>query len=72
MNDRIVHGYTADGGEVVRYDRAGKWYIEYSGSRRHVGVREAAREADRATLGLFGGGRFDALVEALRQRRDDG
>lgn len=28
MSDRTVHGLTNLGNEVVRYDRAGKWYIE--------------------------------------------
>jgi hypothetical protein len=26
VTDRTVHAYLSDGTEIVRYDRAGKWY----------------------------------------------
>ncbi len=28
-DDRQVHATMLDGGELVRYNRAGKWYVEY-------------------------------------------
>lgn len=64
MPDRTVHGTTADGGQIVRYDRAGKWYVEYKDGRpcRHVTVQRAADLAVEALTGVPGGRRFDALV----------
>jgi hypothetical protein len=65
--DRTVHAY-GKGYEVVRYDRAGKWYVEsVDGSRRAVtldqAVREAAFVASRGTGDIFwgqpGGRAFD-------------
>lgn len=73
--DRIVHGWTADGGEIARYDRAGKWYIEYPSNtdrkRRQVTLDEAAKAAiaGKVVLGRYGGTRFDALVRALQAGR---
>lgn len=73
--DRIVHGLTADGGQIVRYDRAGKWYIEYPPSserkRRQVNLGEAAAAAvdGRAIMGRYGGKVFDARVRALQAER---
>jgi hypothetical protein len=61
--DRTVHGMTVEGYEIVRYDRAGKWYVEGNGYRTHVSVSKAATLATepggRVFLGLGGGGRFD-------------
>jgi hypothetical protein len=34
MSDRTVHAYT-DEWEIVRYDRAGKWYAEWVGIEAH-------------------------------------
>lgn len=78
-NDRLVHAGLPDGGQVVRYDRAGVWYVEYPAEsgvkRRKVKLSEAvalAVEANRApggfvALGRYGGTRFDADVrKALR------
>lgn len=70
MSDQTVHGVTADGGFLVRYDRAGKWYVEYPGLRmipaRRVTLREAVALATadgaEAVLGLPGGGAFDRKV----------
>jgi hypothetical protein len=68
-DDRTVHasGLFLD---VVRYNRAGKWYLEGKGDnqgyRRHVGIREAARFAAAGCdvhLGLPGGSTFDQLVK---------
>lgn len=73
MRDRTVHGYTFDGGEIVRYDRSGKWWIEHTDPRRliparqvtvRVAVREALWNGNRAILGLPGGRAFDAKVKA--------
>ena len=73
--DRCVHARWAQM-EVVRYDRAGKWYLEPLGTghkRQHVTVKEAAEYAVwalRERQGYFyldqpGGGRFDDLVDAM-------
>lgn len=67
MSDRRIHGISTDGGEIVRYERAGKWYIEYPTGmrpRRALTVRSAASLAalGRAFLGKPGGMRFDAKV----------
>ena len=67
--DRTVFVRMSDGREIARYDRAGKWFVEYvdeSGKpavRRNVSVRMAARTAAsdrRATVyvGLPGGSAF--------------
>lgn len=64
----------ADGSEIVRYDRTGKWYIEplpeTARKRRQVDVTSAARSAalGTATLGLPGGNTFDRRVRDLRQQ----
>lgn len=66
--DRTVHGITPTGGEVVRYDRAGKWYLEYpSGQRNPVSLIEAVTVAwaGAPRLDLPGGGRFDAEIRRL-------
>jgi hypothetical protein len=64
--DRTVHAVTAGGGEIVRYDRAGKWYHEHAGDpreRRAVTFAEAVRIAtlpdSTVRRGLPGGARFD-------------
>jgi len=74
VSDRTVHaGY--DGMEIVRYDRAGKWYLEPTDPRlrrQRVGVREAARSArwgcEHANgwiqFRLPGGGAFDKAAAA--------
>ncbi len=74
MSDRTVHA-SYPGMEIVRYDRAGKWYFEPLDSslpRQKVTVREAAHQAVWATEHfesagrIFwdrkGGSRFDRLV----------
>lgn len=72
MTDRIVHGWMADGSEIVRYDRAGKWYVEpapASGRKRwQVTCADAARLAvlGKARLGRYGGSAFDRVVQRLR------
>jgi hypothetical protein len=69
MSDRTVHatnpGYLT---EVVRYNKAGKWYFEEPGRRRPLTLLEAVKEAEfiaycngDVRLGLPGGGAFDRL-----------
>ena len=68
--DRTVHATTGDGGVLVRYDRSGKWYLEYPGDtgqrrpRRCVLVRTAVELAtapgSKVFLGQAGGQAFDA------------
>lgn len=71
--DRRVHAsYPGQYGtiEVVRYDRAGKWYVEgiRPGERARITLDAAVARADYASfcpggqvfLGLPGGGAFDA------------
>lgn len=81
MSDRTAHAICEDGREIVRYDRAGKWYIEpREGERRLVTLAEAVDVAAEAHVGrgqIFygrpGGGLFDkrarAKVDALYATR---
>ena len=68
MSDRTVHAKLANGDHIVRYNRAGKWYIEHAeGGRRALTVHEAAGHAARAAEwfpGRPGGQSFDAKVRA--------
>lgn len=74
MSDRTVHARLNDGAEVVRYDRAGKWLVEWpAGSMLAcvaVSMGQAARLASHAGaevfLGRSGGRSFDAAVRRLR------
>ncbi len=78
-SDRTIH---AEGGErqIVRYDRAGVWCLEYEPANmrpsRRVGVNEAVRLAVEIEnegpggyiyVGLPGGSMFDRKVRALRR-----
>jgi hypothetical protein len=66
--ERVAHGQTTDGGEIVRYDRAGKWYVEYPAStykpRRLLTLASAVEAAVQGVvyLGRYGGTQFDAKV----------
>jgi len=76
--DRRVHA-KMDGAEVVRYNRAGKWYVELAADygriglpaeRRQIPIREAAELAKvfearggKIITRLPGGQAFDRLVE---------
>jgi len=76
-SDRTVHGLTSAGAEIVRYDRAGKWYIEPTVPeirRAHVTVRSAASLAAMGTHypGKLGGGTFDAHVRKFQETRKEG
>lgn len=72
MSDRTVHATNAAiRYEVVRYDRAGKWYLEEPGRRRPLTLLEAVKEAEwidycngDVRLGLPGGGAFDRLYKS--------
>lgn len=76
-DDRTVHGRTAQGQEIARYDRAGAWYLEGGGGpddpkpvRTRVSVAIAAQKAwiGVAYLGKPGGVQFDAKVRRLREQ----
>lgn len=79
-DDRTVHASDARGGiEIVRYNRAGKWYCEIKenvgrvglpAERQHIGVRQAAEQAKSLEsrggtifIGRPGGQAFDRLVD---------
>lgn len=66
LGDRQVHGVSANGGEIVRYDRAGKWYLENGRGRHRITLAGAVSLATDpgadARLGLPGGTSFDAGV----------
>ena len=68
--NRRVHAVTAERWEVVRYDRAGKWYVEYPDHRLPITIGDAALFATargaEAFLGRPGGSRFDSLVGRKR------
>lgn len=69
MADRRVHAVLENGTEIVRYERAGKWYAEHDGGRDRLAIRDAARRAAHAathTRGLPGGSFFDQLVDEYR------
>lgn len=75
-DDRVVHA-ECRGFQVVRYERAGKWYVEphdHDHPREHVGVVEAARRALAAehlggTIYLeLGRGTFRRWIEVERAR----
>lgn len=65
--DRRVHASHPDGTEVVRYDRAGRWAIEYPGHPRtpvtlHWAVREALRDGMEVRFNTVGGSAFDRAI----------
>lgn len=69
--DRTVHARTRLGNEVVRYDRAGKWYVESSSLPRQrltlaQAVKMALAPGAEVYFGRPGGGRFDAAVRDAR------
>jgi hypothetical protein len=68
MADRHVHIRLPDGREVVRYNRAGKWYMERPGGcRHHLKLADAASWAHHpgaeVFTGLPGGNAFDRMVQ---------
>ena len=74
--DRTVHGWAADGSEIARYDRTGKWYLEPPAAtgrkRRQLKIAEAARIAvlGKVVFGRPGGLRFDKVVRAEQKRAE--
>jgi hypothetical protein len=70
IDDRTVHARGCTGLEVVRYERAGKWYLEASSHNRvsvtlAVAAERAAdlsKDGGEVFLGLPGGSRFDIIV----------
>ena len=74
MDDRTVHvTIPCDPPmEVVRYDRAGTWWVESVGLRpRRILLAEAVRMADPNLAAVWhegrpGGTRFDAAVRKMR------
>lgn len=68
MSDRAIHGYTAGGDAIVRYDRAGKWYVEpKDGKRRQVNLTEAATLAIAGrALDAYGGQAFRAKIRQMQ------
>lgn len=80
MSDRTVHATihaeSVGDVEVVRYDRAGKWWLEFPGGQRErVTLEGAAFHAGGCLptvdvhFGLPGGSRFDSKVREFQWRR---
>ena len=68
--DRIVHGLTETGAEIVRYERAGKWFVEPKDGSKRTPVT-LTRAAELAVAGTVfapraGGQAFNAKVAKLR------
>lgn len=66
-DDRRVHGMSALGNEIVRYERAGKWFLEHTPQDRVAltfseAVECALRPNASVRFGVPGGERFDAAV----------
>jgi len=75
MGDRTVHARMANGDEIVRYDRAGKWFHERATfGREHVSLPRAVDLATRRGSDVFfdrpGGSSFDAAVRRERKALD--
>ena len=83
-SDRTVHAWNRAGVQVVRYDRSGKWYIEYPAESlipaQRVTIAQAVERAMRCwyhedgSVELFrpGGGRFDYLIQQAVRKREGG
>lgn len=75
MTDRTVHAVTEDRRQIVRYGKAGKWYVENPPERRiprqHVLLEKAVRIAQKPGTTVFygrhGGSAFDAAVREGRK-----
>lgn len=75
-SDRRVHAFCVEY-EVVRYDRAGKWFIEFGSlePRRRLTLASAVDAAVETwdhggspKMGVPGGGAFDAKLRARYPR----
>lgn len=67
--DRKIHAVRVGVGELVRYDRAGRWYWEpHGGKRERLTLGEAVEralwcmQAGRVVFNQQGGATFDARV----------
>lgn len=63
---RRRHALLPGGTEIVRYERAGKWWAEKDGARERLTIREAAKMAAGESIinrGLPGGSMFERLVD---------
>jgi hypothetical protein len=73
LPDRRIHAELPDGSEVVRYERAGKWFHEGPGLRVRLTLGQAAILATSrgATVrsGVPGGGLFDLRVRKAREEQ---
>jgi hypothetical protein len=73
--DATVHANLPDGGQVVRYDHASRWYLEYPApaKRKHITLAQAVelalQDGARVPLGIYGGTNFDARYRAARQQQ---
>jgi hypothetical protein len=76
VSDRTVHA-VSERHELVRYDRAGNWYVERTDQPGWVPVsvvqaaRFAADHCQVVHLGLPGGRTFDRLYLAMLQEGPD-
>jgi len=72
LPDRRIHASLPDGSEVVRYDRAGKWFHEGPGLRSRLTLGQAAILASSpgaiVRSGVPGGGLFDLRVRKAREQ----
>lgn len=66
MSDRTVHAITPHGERIVRFDRAGKWYVEGEHGARRISIAEAVDLATHRGSAVFlakpGGSAFDRAV----------
>lgn len=76
-SDRVAHAVSPRGAELVRYEAAGKWFVEHPYGTmipaEHVKLRSAARralqwEAEGGTIfeGRPGGSRLRSEISKLR------
>lgn len=77
MSDRNVHASSPEG-ELVRYEREGRWYFESPSAKRkrlrtvHEAVAKALEiEGSGGVIRLNqpGGGRFDSMVKAAHEKK---
>lgn len=61
-DDRTVHARCGEL-EIVRYDRAGKWWFEWNPPRMRAALRV---DLDDAVVAASGGKMFDARVQKAR------
>jgi hypothetical protein len=73
LPDRRIHAQLPDGSEVVRYERAGKWFHEGPGLRTKLTLGQAAILATShgaiVRSGVPGGGLFDLRVKKAREEQ---